>query len=211
MIVRCTARLLKLLTPLEVSGVPPAPDDWYANLIWIDRRKCLLVVHADTLFPVFAADVRKPQLANFGQYVAGTVANALADEGLAADCLDPLDPSKVRVVRTASRSVLGVMNDMASIPTHRRTIWRTPRPRRRGPQRIPASHPVQARRLLPPDRRRAAALTSRWLRDRKFTAFCDFLYELVTAVRADRGPAARREANRARARSGDRRLASIRW
>lgn len=38
MIVRCTARLLKLLAPGQVADVPPAPDDWYANLLWIDRR-----------------------------------------------------------------------------------------------------------------------------------------------------------------------------
>ena len=115
MILRCTARLLKLLAPNEWVELPPAPDDWYANLIWIDRRKCLLVVHADTLFPIFVADVRKPQLSNFGQYLAGTVATTLADEGLPADCLGPLDPSWVQVARTASRHVLGVMNDMASM------------------------------------------------------------------------------------------------
>lgn len=115
MIVRCTARLLKLLAPGELADVPPAPEDWYANLIWIDRRKCLLVVHADTLFPVFVTDVRKPQLFKFGSYLAGAIATALADEGIAADRLGPLDPAQVRVARTASRSVLGVMNDMASM------------------------------------------------------------------------------------------------
>lgn len=118
MIVRCTARLLKLLAPAEVSDVSPAPDDWYANLLWIDRRKCVLLVHADTLFPVFSADVRIPQLSNFGQWVAGTVATALADEGLPADCLGRLDPRQVQVARTASRHVLGVMNDMASMTDH---------------------------------------------------------------------------------------------
>lgn len=118
MVVRCTARLLKLLAPTEDSDVSPTPDDWYANLLWIDRRKCVLVVHADTLFPVFAVDVRKPQLSNFGQWVAGTVATALADEGLRADCLGPLDPHRVQVARTASRHVLGVMNDMASMTEH---------------------------------------------------------------------------------------------
>ncbi len=115
MIVRCTARLLKLLAPAEVADVPPAPDDWYANLIWIDRRKCLLVVHAATLFSVFVADVRKPQLVKFGHYVAGTVATALADERLPSDCLGLLDPTQVQVARTASRSMLGFMNDMASM------------------------------------------------------------------------------------------------
>lgn len=117
-IVRCTARLLALLAPGEVAVVPSAADDWYANLIWIDRRKCLLVVHADTLFSVFAADVRKPQLAKLGHYLTGAVATALGDEGLAPDCLGPLEPTQVKVARTASRSVLGFMNDMASMSRH---------------------------------------------------------------------------------------------
>lgn len=118
MVVRCTARLLKLLAPTKLSDVTAAPDDWYANQLWIDRRKCLLLVHADTLFPVFVADVRKPQLAHFGQWVVGAVATALADEGLGADCLGPLDPRQVRIARTASRHVLGVMNDMAWMTEH---------------------------------------------------------------------------------------------
>jgi hypothetical protein len=117
-IVRCTARLLKLLAPHDVVDVPPAADDWYANLIWIDRRKCLLTVHADTLFPFFVADVRKPQLAKFGPYLAAEVTTALADEGLEPNRLGPLDPASVRLARTASRSVLGFMNDMASTAEH---------------------------------------------------------------------------------------------
>lgn len=118
MIVRCTSRLLKLLAPVELAEVPSAPDDWYGNLLWIDRRKCLLIVHADTLFPVFVADVRKPQLVKFGSYVSDAVATALADEGLPSDCLGLLDPTKVLIARTASRSVLGFMNDMAATSEH---------------------------------------------------------------------------------------------
>lgn len=49
---------------------------------------------------------------------ADTVATALADEWLASDCLGPLDPARVRVARTASRSVLGFINDMASLSEH---------------------------------------------------------------------------------------------
>jgi hypothetical protein len=57
----------------------------------------------------------KPQLAQFGQYIAGAIATAPPDEGPASDCLGPLDPRRVLVARTASRSVLGLMNDMASM------------------------------------------------------------------------------------------------
>jgi hypothetical protein len=113
-VVRCTARLLKLLAPIEVAEVPPATHDWYANLVWIDRRKCLLLVHADTLFPVFVVDVRKSDLAKLGDYVTATIATALTSAGFAADHLGPLHPDDVQVARTASRSVLGFMNDMAA-------------------------------------------------------------------------------------------------
>ena len=59
MILRCTARLLDLLggPALTLAGTPVSDDDWYANLVWLDRRKCLLLTHADTLFPIFIADV----------------------------------------------------------------------------------------------------------------------------------------------------------
>lgn len=81
-------------------------------------NKCLLVVHADTIFPIFVADVRKPQLAKFGHYIAGTIATALANEGLASDCLGPLDSRRVLVARTASRSVVGFMTEMASMSAY---------------------------------------------------------------------------------------------
>jgi hypothetical protein len=61
MILRCTAKMLTLLGagPAALVTAPPSADDWYLNLLWIDRRKCLLLTHAGTLFPVFVADVRR--------------------------------------------------------------------------------------------------------------------------------------------------------
>ena len=67
MIVRCTAKLLNLLGKQTLVVAPPSDDDWYANLLWLDRRKCLLITHAGTLFPLFivavrAADLRAPSI-----------------------------------------------------------------------------------------------------------------------------------------------------
>lgn len=61
MVVRCTQRLFGVLD-IAKTQVGPDPDDWYANLIWMDRRKCLIAVHAGTLFPIVAVDVRKGDL-----------------------------------------------------------------------------------------------------------------------------------------------------
>ena len=35
----------------SASSLPPTDDDWYLNLLWIDRQKCLLLTHAGTLSP----------------------------------------------------------------------------------------------------------------------------------------------------------------
>lgn len=114
MIVRCTKKMLDLLggRSVSVGEFPATDDDWYLDLIWFDRRKCLLLVHAGTLFSVFRADVRSPQLRPPGPYLVPAVQAELAAERLPLDIFGPLQPDDVRVARTASRSMLGFMNQM---------------------------------------------------------------------------------------------------
>jgi hypothetical protein len=45
---------------------PPGIDDWYANVFVVERRKCLLLAHADTLFSVLDTNVRVPQFDDLG-------------------------------------------------------------------------------------------------------------------------------------------------
>ena len=49
-----TAQAIAPQAPRPVE-LPASEDDWYVNLLWIDRRKCLLSMHTGTLFPVFVA------------------------------------------------------------------------------------------------------------------------------------------------------------
>jgi hypothetical protein len=115
MILRCTAKVLGLVgvRSSSVSSSAPSDSDWYLNLIWIDRRKCLLFTHAGTLFPIFATDVRKADLKPVGPYVVGLIREHLRSEGLPLDTLGSLDPGEVHVERTASRSILAYMRDTA--------------------------------------------------------------------------------------------------
>jgi hypothetical protein len=57
MILRCTRKLLGLLriSPTSIGERRSIPDEyqWYADLLWFDRRKCLLLTHAETFFSVF--------------------------------------------------------------------------------------------------------------------------------------------------------------
>ncbi len=59
------------------AGAPvdaePDGNDWYAKVFVIERRKCLLLVHSDTLFPALDLAVRVAQLNDLGLYVATIV------------------------------------------------------------------------------------------------------------------------------------------
>jgi hypothetical protein len=111
-ILRCTAKARALLSVRAIADPAPTEDDWYLNLLWFDRRKCLLLVHAGTLFPIFVADVRKSDLVPIDAWVAHVVHRELAHEGLVEDSLGTLT-GPVEVAKTASRQILGFMNEMA--------------------------------------------------------------------------------------------------
>jgi len=74
-IVRCAAKLRALLGRQVQEWADPggSPSDWYANLLVIERRKCLLVTHAGTLFSVFCPDVRVVQLRPLGPFVVARI------------------------------------------------------------------------------------------------------------------------------------------
>ena len=115
MVLRCTRRVLELLDRGAVTLVdlPPADEDWYANLLWLDRQKCLLLTHAGTLFSVFLARVHTADLRLIGPYVIKAIDAELRSESLPPNILGGLNPDAVRLAKTASRSTLGFMNEMA--------------------------------------------------------------------------------------------------
>lgn len=114
-VLRCTKRLLALLgsEAVTLTDLPPADDDWYGNLLWLDRRTCLLLTHAGTLFSIFRAGIRKHALHPIGPYIVNAVETELRAENLPLDTFGPLHPDDLRLAKTASRSTLGFMNDMA--------------------------------------------------------------------------------------------------
>jgi hypothetical protein len=114
MIVRSTKRMLDLLgRDVTLSDPAPSDDDWYLNLLWIERQKCLLLTHSGTLFSVFRAGIRIAELRPLGNYVVQAIETELRAEQLPADTFSQLDPGDVRIAKTASRSTLGYMKEMA--------------------------------------------------------------------------------------------------
>lgn len=111
---RCTSKLLKLLGVRPEMEPPEEHHNWYGNLLWIDRRKSLLLTHEDTLFSIFVLDIRKADLTPLGPFMAEQISVALRQERLPPRTFGDLSNPQVTVAKTRSRSVLGSMNDMAS-------------------------------------------------------------------------------------------------
>lgn len=114
-VLRCTAKLLTLLgaRPRDLVTIEPSDADWYANLLWLDGRKCLLLVHTGTLFSVFVPDIHKADLVPIGPWVVGFIRTELEAESFPLDRLGVLDSRSIALAKTESRSVLGYMNEMA--------------------------------------------------------------------------------------------------
>jgi hypothetical protein len=112
-ILRCTRKLLDVVKPAALAGEPASDEDWYANLLQTGGRTCLLLTHADTLFTIFEPDVRAAGLRDTGRLVTALIGRELVREGLGPKTFSDLDPASVVPGKTANRTVLGCMNDMA--------------------------------------------------------------------------------------------------
>jgi hypothetical protein len=114
-VLRCTAKTLKLLGARrgDLVTLEHTDQDWYANLIWLDGRKCLLLAHAGTLFSVFVPDIRKADLVPIGPSVVAFIHKELVAESLPLDRFGVLDSRFIELAKTESRTVLGYMNEMA--------------------------------------------------------------------------------------------------
>ena len=115
-ILRATKKVLRYLPPpvesLGESGT--ALGDWYVNRVGVGRQPMLLLVSANSLLPLLtpARDVRGlPD--RLVELVAARLLRLGVDERLIK--AEKSAMGEVVVGRTASRSVLGIMNDFARL------------------------------------------------------------------------------------------------
>jgi len=110
---RCTRTLLKRLK-VRPEPSPPAPNtklgDWYANLLYTKPQQLILCVSEKTLLPVImtakgAEPIEVRLAAGVGDMLR---AIGIADAAIKAELVAM---SEVTISTTASRSVLGSMND----------------------------------------------------------------------------------------------------
>jgi hypothetical protein len=94
-VLRCTRRALELLgvRAVTLTELPAANNDWYLNLLWLDRQKCLLLTRAGTVFSVFLAGVHKADLRPIGTFVVEAVEPELRSERLLPETFAQINPA----------------------------------------------------------------------------------------------------------------------
>ena len=118
--IRCTQKLLKEIGIKDVSLIEVETHcdklgDWYANLLYISRRKCVLFTNEKTLYSFLIPRVKRASLTQLHELFLSELQINLFSEGFDHTVVTDL-PKRYRdfgIARTKSRSVLGSMTDFA--------------------------------------------------------------------------------------------------
>lgn len=119
-LIGCTKKLQKEmgLGVKDLLTVEPADSGlgpWTANLIFINRRKCIHFVNDKTLFNFLVPDVLKKHIRELDNMFRNWFSCTLADEGFNEKQIDKIlqEYKEIGYSKTRSRSVLGSMNELA--------------------------------------------------------------------------------------------------
>jgi hypothetical protein len=119
-IIHCTRKLLKeldvpLIEPDKILLPTEGLGNWYANLIRIDRRRCLLFTNEKTLYTFLIPKVLKANLKNIEQEFLINLSYNLQYEGFRLDVINRVirEYQEMGFTKTASKKVLGSMNQLA--------------------------------------------------------------------------------------------------
>jgi hypothetical protein len=114
---RCTLKLLKELavTPVETDKPDGALGSWHANLLRLERRKCVLFTNDATLYSVFVPGLRKPQFGRIADVFGQALFRSLRLDGLSQSQMEAVldEIEELQIAKTNNRRVLGSMNDLA--------------------------------------------------------------------------------------------------
>ena len=115
-ILRCTQKLLSELNLKPSDGMqqPSELSSWHANLLRIDRRKCVLFTHDTTLYSFFVPGLKKPDFKYIREVFRQNLFKSLMAENLSQKHIEIFldDIREIEIYKTNNRSVLGSMNDL---------------------------------------------------------------------------------------------------
>jgi hypothetical protein len=117
-IIHCTQKLLKEMEnpPLvDIHADTEGVGNWYANIIRIDRKKCLLFTNEKTLYSFLIPNVRKANLRNIVDEFLVNLSFNLQAEGFGLDVVSKImqEYQDIGFAKTASKKILGSMNQIA--------------------------------------------------------------------------------------------------
>lgn len=120
LLIKCTGKLQKEMGLIKSDLLVKESNDsllgdWHANLIYIDRKKCILFVNDKTLFNFIAPDVPRAQIKELGGLFKHYLQCVLAEEGFTEQIIQSILSEYVEIgyAKTNSKKVLGSMNDLA--------------------------------------------------------------------------------------------------
>ena len=116
-ILRCTKKLLTELKTKPSEGTTSSNEmgSWHANLLRVDRRKCILFTHDATLYSFLVPGLKKPQFKNIREVFGQNLFKNLLWENFPQNQIEIVldEHREIIIAKTNNRSVLGSMNDLA--------------------------------------------------------------------------------------------------
>jgi hypothetical protein len=120
-LLHCTRKLLKEMGVSPTAASRVAPDEskwgsWYANLLFVDRRKCVLFVHARTLASFLVGDLARAEMRNMNEVFRNGWGRYLLQEEFPAALVEALlsEYKELTPATAHDKTVLGSMNDLAA-------------------------------------------------------------------------------------------------
>lgn len=115
-LIRCTQKLLKELKHKPATNIEPFKSllgSWHANLLLIERRKCVLFINDSTLFTILVPYLKKLDFQNLNFVFQEHLFKNLLHEDCSQKQIEAVLTEHNRLIytKTNSRSILGSMNE----------------------------------------------------------------------------------------------------
>lgn len=117
-LIHCTQKLLKELgnPPLQSPDEPNPQSlgNWYANLLRLDRKKCILFTNEKTLYSFLIPKVKKENLKNIIDEFLFNLNVNLQAEGVPLEVISRVmaEYTDIGFAKTSSKTVLGAMTQL---------------------------------------------------------------------------------------------------
>ena len=117
--IQCTKKLLKEVgQEYREAIIPTVPlGGWHANLLLLNRRKCVLFTNDQTRYSFLVAGLKKPDFQLLDEVFRQNLFKCLIRDEFSQEAIEKVldEICDIAFTKTSSRSVLGTMNDMANI------------------------------------------------------------------------------------------------